>query len=160
MVQIAVYPGTFDPITQGHVDIITRATRMFDKVIVAVASTSRKLPYLSLEERLALLTEVLGHLASVRVARLEGLLIDFVKQHHAEVIVRGLRTVSDFDYEFQLAHMNQRLLPGIETIFLPASEESTYISATIVREIMDLGGDVSRFVPARVARYLIEKKKK
>src|SRR3990167_4663962 len=160
MSRIAVYPGTFDPITQGHVDIVLRAARLFDELIVAVAPTHRKTPYLSWEERVSLLSQVSVSCHHVRVVRLEGLLVDFMQQQGAWVIVRGLRTVSDFDYEFQLAHMNQRLLPTVETLFLPAAENTVSISATLVREILELGGDVSPFVPSLVASHLQQKRKK
>ncbi len=160
MTRIAVYPGTFDPITNGHVDIIKRATRLFDKVIVAVAPTSRKQPFFSLDERMKLVAEVLAQFDNVSVLKLQGLLVDFAKHHDAQVILRGLRAVSDFDYEFQLAHMNHRMASDIETIFLPGSEGSSYISGTLVREIINLGGDVSVFVPSIVAKHLEDKLKK
>lgn len=160
MTRIAVYPGTFDPITNGHVDIVERASKLFDKVIVAVASTDRKEPFLGLDERMALVSEVLERYNNVRIARLHGLLVDFVKHHEAQVILRGLRAVSDFDYEFQLAHMNHRMEPDIETVFFLGLEGNSYISGTLVREIIGLSGDVSRFVPSVVAKYLQKKIKK
>jgi len=160
MTRIAVYPGTFDPMTNGHVDIITRAARLFDEVVVAVAPTSRKTPFFSLDERIALVSKVLEGFDHVSVESLQGLLVDFAKNHNAQVILRGLRAVSDFDYEFQLAHMNYRMTPDIETIFLPGSEGSSYISGTLVREIIHLGGDASAFVPPIVAEHLKEKLKK
>lgn len=160
MTHIAVYPGTFDPLTNGHVDIIVRAAKLFEQVIVAIAPTNRKKSFLSFDERRALVTAVLEQYRNVQIARLDGLLIDFAKHHAAHVILRGLRAVSDFDYEFQLAHMNHRMAPDIETIFLPGSEGSSYISGTLVREIIDLGGDVAAFVPPIVAKHLQEKIKK
>lgn len=159
MSRVAIYPGTFDPITNGHVDMIERALQLFDKIVVAIAPTTRKMPYLSLNERLALITEALARFDNVRVATLEGLLVDFAKQHGAEIILRGLRNALDCDYELQLAHMNQRLMPKIKTVFLPASEKDSYISASIVREIISVGGDISVFVPPIVAAYLKEKNK-
>lgn len=155
----AVYPGTFDPLTNGHVDIIQRALPLFEKIIVACAPTSRKAPYLTLDERIDLIKKVLADFKNVQVMPLEGLLVDFAKQHKADVILRGLRAVSDFDYEFQLAHMNHRLSPEIETVFLPAKEGYSYVSGTIVREIVKLGGDVSPFVPSLIARHLQKRKK-
>lgn len=160
MTHIAVYPGTFDPITKGHVDIVKRASKLFDKVIVAVALTDRKQPFLELDERMALVAEVLERYNNVRIARLRGLLVDFVKHHQAQVIVRGLRAVSDFDYEFQLAHMNHRMEPDVETVFFLGLEGNSYISGTLVREIVALGGDVSPFVPSVVASHLQQKIKK
>ena len=154
MNRTAIYPGTFDPIRNGHVDVIKRAAKLFGEIVVAVAPTSRKAPCFSMDERLALITEALGSYKNVRVVVLEGLLVDFAVRHKAGVILRGLRAVSDFDYEFQLAHMNHRLAPGIETVFLPGSEGFSYISATMVREIVNLGGDVSPFVPPAVMKHL------
>lgn len=143
--------------TNGHMDIIERGVKLFDKVIVAVAPTSRKQSYLSIEERVALLNEVLKSMPKVSVARLDGLAVSFAREEKATVILRGLRAVSDFDYEFQLAYMNHHLDPQIETIFLPAAEGMGHISGTIVREIVELGGDVSSFVPKAVAKYLQQK---
>ncbi len=159
MSRIAVYPGTFDPITNGHVDIIKRASTLFDKVVVAVAPTSRKSSCLPWDERLQLVTEVVRKMPRVDVYPLKGLLVDFAKEHGASIILRGLRAVSDFDYEFQLAHMNAHLCPEIETVFIPASESCSYISGTLVREIVGLGGDVLAFVPAIVAEHFQRKRK-
>lgn len=145
--------------TNGHVDVVKRATAIFDEVIVAVAPTSRKGSYLSMDERVRLVTEVLHDVKGARVLALETLLVDFVKQHGARVILRGLRAVSDFDYEFQLAHMNHRMAPTIQTLFMPASEGFSYVSGTLVREIVELGGDVSAFVPKAVAQHLQKKRK-
>jgi len=152
--KIAIYPGTFDPITNGHLDIISRAANLFDEVVVGIATSKRKQPYLDLDLRLKLTKEVLKEFSNVKVAPINALLVDFAKAHHATIILRGLRAVSDFDYEFQLAGMNRQLAPEIETIFLPASVEFSAISSTMIREILDLGGDVSLFVPRLVADCL------
>lgn len=158
--KITVYPGTFDPLTNGHMDIIERALLLFDKVIVACATTSRKIPYLTLYERLDLIKAALTDFENVQVMPLKGLLVDFARQHHANVILRGLRAVSDFDYEFQLAHMNQRLSSEIEIVFLPAKADYSHVSGTLVREIVELGGDVSPFVPPLIIRHLQRRSKK
>ena len=142
----AVYPGTFDPITNGHEDLIQRASRLFDEVIVGVAHSQAKRPFFSLEERTALAREVLAPYKNVSVLAFSGLLSQFVKEQSASVILRGLRAVSDFEYEFQLAGMNRRLAPGVETLFLTPSDKYLFLSATIVREIAVLGGDISAFV--------------
>jgi pantetheine-phosphate adenylyltransferase len=149
----AVYPGTFDPITNGHEDLIQRAARLFDNVIVGVAHSQAKRPFFSLDERVRIAKEVLAPLPNVKVLGFTGLLSEFVKEQDAGVILRGLRAVSDFEYEFQLAGMNRRLAPGVETLFLTPSDKYLFLSATIVREIAVLGGDVSAFVhPVTVAR--------
>ena len=142
----AVYPGTFDPITNGHEDLIQRASRLFDEVLVGVAHSQAKRPFFSLDERVVLAREVLKPYRNVKVEGFSGLLSEFVKEHSATVILRGLRAVSDFEYEFQLAGMNRRLAPGVETLFLTPSDKYLFLSATIVREIAVLGGDVSAFV--------------
>ena len=142
----AVYPGTFDPITNGHEDLIQRASRLFDHVVVGVAHSQSKRPFFSLEERAALAREVLAPYKNVSVLAFSGLLSQFVKEQAASVILRGLRAVSDFEYEFQLAGMNRRLAPGVETLFLTPSDKYLFLSATIVREIAVLGGDISAFV--------------
>ena len=153
MAKRAVYPGTFDPITNGHEDLIQRAARLFDEVIVGVAHSQAKRPFFSLEERVGLAHEVLANYANVKVLGFAGLLSEFVKEQEASVILRGLRAVSDFEYEFQLAGMNRRLAPGVETLFLTPSDKYLFLSATIVREIAVLGGDVSAFVhPITVER--------
>lgn len=154
MSQRVVYPGTFDPITNGHLDLIARAAKIFDEVCVVVATSRRKAPFLPLEERLSLVEKVVAEWPNVRVAPLDALLVDFAKEQGASVILRGLRAVSDFDYEFQLAGMNRQMAPELETIFLPASEGCSFISGTMVREIAELGGDVSDFVPPEVAERL------
>lgn len=150
---VAVYPGTFDPITNGHTDIIIRAAQLFDKVIVAVAESARKTPILSIDDRLELTKKVLGSCDGVEVRPLSGLLVDFAEQHDAGVIIRGLRAVSDFDYEFQLSGMNYQLNPNIQTVMLPSLPKYAYISSTMVREIIGLGGDITAFVDPVVFRY-------
>ena len=157
MKNIAVYPGTFDPITLGHLDLIRRAVRMFDGVIVAIASNDRKKPLFSLEERIALAKEVVSSLENVTVMGFENLLINFAKEQGANIILRGLRAVSDFDYEFQLAGMNRCLDPELETVFLMPAQKYTYLSSSFVREITSLGGRVDQFVPPAVAAALDEK---
>ena len=143
---LAVYPGTFDPITNGHEDLIQRASRLFDKVVVGVAHSQAKRPFFSLDERVSLAREVLKPYPNVSVLGFAGLLSQFVSEQKASVILRGLRAVSDFEYEFQLAGMNRRLAPGVETLFLTPSDKYLFLSATIVREIAVLGGDISAFV--------------
>jgi pantetheine-phosphate adenylyltransferase len=154
----AVYPGTFDPITNGHTDLILRASRLFDKVIVAVAKDTGKNPVCDMEQRIALARTVLNDIDNVEVVPFAGLLVDFCQQQAAGVVIRGLRAVSDFEYEFQLAGMNRRLSPQIETIFLTPAEQYAFISSTLVREIARLGGDVSEFVHPEVQRVLREKR--
>jgi pantetheine-phosphate adenylyltransferase len=153
----AVYPGTFDPITLGHDDLIRRAARLFDRVIVAVADSSAKRPFFSREERVEMARAVLRDVSNVEVVGFSGLLMRFVQDHRARVVIRGLRAASDFEYEFQLAGMNRGLYPDVETLFLTPGEQYMFISATIVREISVLGGDVSKFVPPLVAKRLAEK---
>ena len=149
----AVYPGTFDPITNGHEDLIQRASRLFDEVVVGVAHSQAKRPFFSLDERVSLARDVLAPYANVKVMGFTGLLSEFVKQQQAGLILRGLRAVSDFEYEFQLAGMNRKLAPGVETLFLTPSDKYLFLSATIVREIAVLGGDISSFVhPVTVER--------
>jgi pantetheine-phosphate adenylyltransferase len=142
----AVYPGTFDPITNGHEDLIQRASRLFDQVVVGVAHSQAKRPFFSLDERVALARDVLAPYQNVTVLGFGGLLSEFVREQSAGVILRGLRAVSDFEYEFQLAGMNRRLAPGVETLFLTPSDKYLFLSATIVREIAVLGGDITAFV--------------
>lgn len=158
MKQKAIYPGTFDPVTNGHVDIITRAAALFPELIVAVASNKAKSPYLPLETRIRLLQETLGHLSSVKVVGFGQLLIDFAREQKAGIILRGLRAISDFEYEFQLAGMNRKLSKDIETVFLTPSENLMFISSTLVREIAALNGDVSQFVPAAVVQELSKRR--
>ena len=151
-----VYPGTFDPITRGHEDVVRRAAGLFGEVIVAVAE-SRKKPFFSVEERVEIASEVLSHYPNVRVASFAGLLKDFVREQDGRVIVRGLRAVSDFEFEFQMAGMNRSLNPEVETVFLTPAEKYTFISASMVREIARFGGDVSKFVSPSVAIKLKDK---
>jgi len=146
MLTKAIYPGTFDPITRGHTDIVARAARLFDQVVVAVAASPSKVPVFDLDERVALAKAVLVAHPNVTVCGFDCLLATFVKRCGAQVIVRGLRAVSDFEYEFQLAGMNRVLVPDIETIFLPTSSQYTYISSSLVREVAKLGGQVDQFV--------------
>jgi len=153
----AIYPGTFDPITNGHIDLIQRASRLFDHVIVSVAAVSGKNPVFNLEERVALAKSVLGSYKNVEVCGFNILLVDFMREKGASVILRGLRAVSDFEYEFQLASMNRNLSPDIETMFLTPAEQYTYISSSLVREIAALGGDVSPFVHENVVAALKER---
>ena len=153
----AVYPGTFDPITNGHEDLIQRASRLFGEVVVGVAQSQAKRPFFSLDERVSLAREVLAPYSNVSVMGFSGLLSQFVKEQSASVILRGLRAVSDFEYEFQLAGMNRRLAPGVETLFLTPSDKYLFLSATIVREIAVLGGDISAFVHPVTARRMRDK---
>ena len=155
----AVYPGTFDPLTRGHEDLVRRASTLFGSLILAVADSKAKRTFFTMEERVAMAREVLGELKNVQVVGFSGLLIDFVRQHGARVVLRGLRAVSDFEYEFQLAGMNRSLYPDFETMFLTPSEQHMFISATLVREIASLGGDVSKFVHPSVQIRLSKKVK-
>ena len=153
----AVYPGTFDPLTRGHEDLVRRAAKLFDTLILGVADSKAKRTFFTLQERVAMAREVLGDLKNVQVVGFSGLLIEFIRQHDAHVVLRGLRAVSDFEYEFQLAGMNRSLYPDFETMFLTPSEQHMFISATLVREIALLGGDVSKFVHPRVKALLMKK---
>ena len=153
----AVYPGSFDPVTNGHLDVIERAARLFDEVIVAVAVNSEKTGLFSFEERVELLRNVLKDKPNIRVTRFEGLLVDFARSQGARAVIRGLRAISDFEFEFQMALMNRKLEPEIETLFLMPREEYTYLSSRIVKEIARLGGDVTSFVPDSVGVALREK---
>jgi pantetheine-phosphate adenylyltransferase len=150
----ALYPGTFDPITNGHSDIIERAARLFDRVIVAIAANAKKQPAFTLEERITLAREALTGLSNVEVCGFDSLLADYVQQRDAQVILRGLRAVSDFEYEFQLAGMNRRLAPRVETLFLTPAENYAFISSSLVKEVASLGGDVSAFVHPKVLAAL------
>lgn len=142
----AIYPGTFDPITNGHIDLIQRAAKMFDNVIVAIASNSKKNPKFSLEERIDMAEKVLSDCTNVRVKGFQELLVDFAKKENAMILIRGLRAISDFEYEFQLASMNRNLAPDIESIFLMPADEYSFISSSLVKEVASLGGDISNFV--------------
>lgn len=154
---IAVYPGTFDPITFGHIDLIQRAAGIFDKVIVAVAANKNKKPCFKLEERIMYASEALKKYPNVQVMGFEMLLIDFMRQQNSHIILRGLRAVSDFDYEFQMAGMNRYLASDIESLFLMPAENYAYVSSSFVREIASLKGDVSQFVPDIIAKALKQK---
>ena len=151
-----VYPGTFNPITNGHTDLVERAASIFDQVIVAVGNSTQKSSRMSLQTRVALCQQVLGHIRNVEVSSFTGLLTDFVEQRGARLILRGLRTVADFEYEFQLVGMNRVLAPEIETLFLAPDEHFSYLSSTLVREIAGYGGDVSQFVHPVVAAAMRE----
>ena len=150
----AIYPGSFDPVTNGHLDVIERARKLFDEVIVAVAHNDEKHPLFSLKERLDLLRETASKINNVRIVKFKGLLVNFAQAQKAGAVIRGLRAVSDFEFEFQMALMNRKLDAAVETIFLMPKEEYTYLSSRIVKEIARLGGDVSSFVPACVAKVL------
>tara|TARA_R110002096_G_scaffold408075_3_gene607074 strand:- start:51229 stop:51717 length:489 start_codon:yes stop_codon:yes gene_type:complete len=152
---LAVYPGTFDPITNGHVDILLRSLALFDKVIVAIATNPNKTPLFALEERIEFIREALGDNSSqVEFDHNEGLLVDYCQKRGATTIVRGLRALADFEYEFQLAHMNRRLAPGIDTVFFMTDERNHYVSSSLVKEVASFGGDVSGLVPTAVAEAL------
>ena len=151
---VAVYPGTFDPITHGHTDLVTRAAQVFDKVIIAIAESPHKTPFFSLEERIRLARTQLGGLDNIEIVGFSNLLIDFVLENNANVIIRGLRAVSDFEYEFQLASMNRNLCEDIETMFLTPDEKYGFISSTLVREVARLNGDVSQFVGVEIEAAL------
>ena len=153
----AVYPGTFDPVTNGHMDLVERAVRLFDHVIVAVAKDTAKSTFCSIEQRVELTQLVLKDFANVEVVAFEGLLVRFCQARRASVVIRGLRAVSDFEYEFQLAGMNRRLAPDVETLFLTPAEQYAFISSSLVREIARLGGDVAEFVHPAVQQALVEK---
>ena len=157
MKKIVIYPGTFDPMTNGHVDLAQRAACLFERVIVAVAKNPSKTPLFDLTKRIELASAALKGLSNVEVKGFEGLLIDCARQHKAHVILRGLRAVSDFEYEFQLASMNRNMMPQLETLFLTPAEQYSFISANLVREIASLGGDVAQFVPPVVAQALKER---
>lgn len=154
---LAVYPGTFDPITLGHEDVVRRAAQLFDEVIVAVAAGHHKKTLFSLEERIAMVTEAMQPYPQVRVESFSGLMRDFIVSRGAKAMVRGLRAVTDFDYEFQLAGMNRHLMPEVETVFLTPGDKYQFISSTFVREIASLGGEVDKFVSPAVQRRLLAK---
>jgi pantetheine-phosphate adenylyltransferase len=158
-VALAVYPGTFDPITNGHADILRRSLGIFDRVVVALAENIRKAPLFSIDERKAMIVDALDGDGRIEVDAFSGLLVDYCKQRGATVVIRGLRALADFEYEFQLAHMNRHLAPEVETMFLMTSEESFYVSSSLVKEVALMGGDVSRMVPAAVVAALSRKRK-
>lgn len=153
----AIYPGTFDPITNGHADLIERAASLFSEIVVGVANNPSKNPMFTLEERVELVREVTAGLANVTVVGFSGLLVDFAKEYGATVLIRGLRAVSDFEYEFQMANMNRRLYPGLESVFLTPSEENSFISSTLVKEVALHHGDVRQFTAPNVAEALQSK---
>lgn len=157
MSDVAIYPGTFDPITRGHIDLVERGARMFDRVIVSVAANTNKQPLFSLTERVELARETLAHLPTVEVCGFSILLVNHAKQIGARVILRGLRAVSDFEFEFQLANMNRRLYPDIESVFLTPAEQYSFISSSLVREVAKLGGNITPFVHPKVAAALTAK---
>jgi pantetheine-phosphate adenylyltransferase len=155
--RIAIYPGTFDPVTFGHLDVLERAAKLFDTVIISVAKSSSKSTLFSYTERVDMITSAAKGINNIRVAAFEGLLVDYAKSQGADSIIRGLRAVSDFEYEFQMALTNRKIASGIETVFLMPSEKYSYISSTLVREIAKYNGDVSAFVPGEVAGLLKQK---
>ena len=160
MSRLAIYPGTFDPITNGHADILRRALKIFDRVVVALAENVRKEPLFSIAERRAMITDALGGDPRIEVDAFQGLLVEYVKRRGANVVIRGLRALADFEYEFQFAHMNRHLAPEVETVFLMTSEESFYVSSSLVKEVALMGGDVSRMVPSAVLAALQGKMRK
>jgi len=155
--KIAVYPGTFDPITNGHVDLIERGLRIFDRIIIAVAPSLNKSPFFTLEERVDLIREVIGRNSRIEIDVIEGLLVEYVRKNKAVAVIRGLRAVSDFEYEFQLALMNRKMDPNFETVFLMPSERYTYLSSSIIKEVAKLGGSLKDMVPVVVENKLKEK---
>jgi pantetheine-phosphate adenylyltransferase len=158
---IAVYPGTFDPITNGHLDVLTRALGIFQRVIVTIAPNIRKNPLFSTDERMRFIQDALPeHASRLEFAVFEGLLVDFCRSRNASVIVRGLRALADFEYEFQFAHMNRRLAPGVDTVFFMTDERNHYVSSSLVKEVASLGGDVTGLVPAAVVAALRAKYRK
>ncbi|MGB2600501.1 MAG: pantetheine-phosphate adenylyltransferase [Candidatus Omnitrophota bacterium] len=157
MTSRAIYPGTFDPVTYGHLDVIKRAAALYDKVSVAVAQSDEKSPLFSLEERIAMMTEAASDIANVEVEAFNGLVVDYAVQKSAKVVVRGLRMISDFEYEFQMALTNRKLNSEIETVFMMPNESYSYLSSKLIKEIAQLGADVSEFVPGNVEKKLKEK---
>ena len=160
MKKIAIYPGSFDPITNGHIDLIKRASKLFDEVIIAITQNANKSSFLSIEQRVSAAENSISSLTNTTVLSFNNLLVDFAKEQNAQIIIRGLRAVSDFEYEFQLSGMNKRLNSQIETLFMTPSEEFANISSSLVREILLLGGDISLFVPSEVKTILLDIAKK
>ena len=160
MKNTAIYPGSFDPITNGHVDLIRRASKLFDEIIVAITQNTNKTGFLSIEERILAANNAVNSLNNIRVLSFDSLLVDLAKKYNSQIIIRGLRAVSDFEYEFQLSGMNKRLNPQIETLFMTPSEEFANISSSLVREIFLLGGDIGSFVPESVKLILLERNSK
>ena len=156
MKKIAIYPGSFDPITNGHIDLIKRAAKLFDEVIVAITQNANKSSFLSIDQRVNAAKNSLNSVKNANVLSFNSLLVDFASEHNAQIIIRGLRAVSDFEYEFQLSGMNKRLNSEIETLFMTPSEEFANISSSLVREILLLGGDISPFVPIEVKKILLD----
>ncbi|NMP29430.1 pantetheine-phosphate adenylyltransferase [Rahnella sp. SAP-1] len=153
----AIYPGTFDPFTNGHLDLVTRASLMFDEVILAIAASPSKKPLFTLDERVALASQATAHLPKVKVMGFSSLMADFARQHQANILVRGLRAVSDFEYEMQLANMNRHLMPTLESVFMMPSKEWSFISSSLVKEVARHGGDITPFLPAPITKALLEK---
>ena len=160
MKKIAIYPGSFDPITNGHIDLIKRASKLFDEVIIAITQNANKSSFLSIEQRVSAAENSISSLTNTTVLSFNNLLVDFANEQNAQIIIRGLRAVSDFEYEFQLSGMNKRLNSQIETLFMTPSEEFANISSSLVREILLLGGDISPFVPSEVKTILLDIAKK
>jgi pantetheine-phosphate adenylyltransferase len=157
--RVAIYPGSFDPLTSGHVDIIERGSRIFDSIIVAILANVEKTPLFSESERVAIIREVFKDTPNVQVETFNGMLVDYAQRKQANVLVRGLRAVSDFEYEFQMALMNRHLAPGLETVFMMPAEQYTYISSRLIKEVFTLGGEITGLVPAIVEEQLREKAK-
>lgn len=155
----AIYPGTFDPITNGHIDIVTRAASMFDRVVMAIAASPSKKPMFTLEERVALAQQSTAHLGNVEVVGFSDLMANFARDQQANILIRGLRAVADFEYEMQLAHMNRHLMPTLESVFLMPSKEWSFISSTLVKEVARHAGDVTHFLPEQVHQALMDKLK-
>jgi pantetheine-phosphate adenylyltransferase len=155
--RVAIYPGTFDPITNGHVDIVRRARALFDRVVVAVAENVRKAPLFTLSERTEMIRASVGDDPGIEVDSFSGLLVNYARARKARAVIRGLRAIADFEYEFQFAHMNRHLAPDVETVFLMTSEESFYVSSSLVKEVATMGGDITRIVPTPVVEALERK---
>ena len=156
---LAIYPGSFDPITKGHMDVLKRATKLFDKVIIAVLKNSNKKYFITLEDRLMLIRECCSHISNVEIDSFNGLTVDYAKQKNATVLIRGLRAITDFEYEMQMAQMNNTLYSDLETVFLTTKPKYNFVSSSIIKEAALLGGDVSRLVPENVYNYLLNLKK-